>query len=117
MVLARRSGFFAGLVSVVAASAIACGGDSPLEVPTPTTPATAVTTLTTTAPAPTATSAPQASPTQAATGPQEYTVQAGDTLGAIATQFGVTVEAIVEANSIADPNMILPGETLTIPAP
>jgi LysM repeat protein len=48
---------------------------------------------------------------------QEYVVQAGDTLAAIADQFGVTVEAIVAANELANPDLIQPGDTLTIPAP
>jgi LysM repeat protein len=117
MVLARRR-IMAGLISIVAAGALACGGDSPLEVPTPTLPATTTTNLPTPGPVATATTAaPAPTPTVAAGGPQEYTIQAGDTLGAIAAQFGVTVEAIVEANSIADPNLIVPGETLIIPAP
>jgi LysM repeat protein len=64
----------------------------------------------TTAAAPTATPA-------AAGGEQQYVVQAGDSLGAIAAQFGVTIDAIVQANSITDPNLIIPGETLIIPAP
>ncbi len=44
-----------------------------------------------------------------------YVVQAGDTLTKIANKFGVTVEAIVKANNIADPNVIHPGQVLVIP--
>ena len=44
-----------------------------------------------------------------------YTVRAGDTLAKIATQFGVTVEEIVEANDIEDPNRIEVGQVLIIP--
>jgi LysM repeat protein/ribosomal protein L40E len=44
-----------------------------------------------------------------------YTVQAGDTLGKIAKEFGVTVEAIVEANDIEDPSLIQVGQVLVIP--
>jgi LysM repeat protein len=65
---------------------------------------------------PSATATPSETPSGATGGQQEYTVQAGDTLGAIAAQFGVTIDAIVQANSIADPNLIVPGETLIIPA-
>jgi len=44
-----------------------------------------------------------------------YTVQAGDTLGGIAAEFGVTVEEIVEANDIEDPSLIKVGDVLMIP--
>ncbi|MBN1401453.1 MAG: LysM peptidoglycan-binding domain-containing protein [Anaerolineae bacterium] len=49
--------------------------------------------------------------------PETYVVQAGDTLGRIAAQYGVTVEAMSEANGIEDPNKIEVGQVLTIPAP
>lgn len=44
-----------------------------------------------------------------------YTVQPGDTLTKIAARFNVTVEAIVQANRLANPNAIRVGQTLTIP--
>ncbi len=44
-----------------------------------------------------------------------YTVQPGDTLYSIAGRYGTTVNAIVTANNIADPNLILPGQVLVIP--
>jgi LysM repeat protein len=120
MALRRRSGFLAGLLpTLVAGALLGCGGDSPLDlIPTSTTAATAVSSQPTqTVPvAATATAVPTETP-GAATGEQEYTVQAGDTLGGIAAQFGVTVDALVQANSITDPNLIIPGETLIIPAP
>jgi LysM repeat protein len=50
-------------------------------------------------------------------GAQTYRVQPGDTLGAIATRFGVTVRAITEANSISNPNALSIGQELIIPAP
>ena len=43
-------------------------------------------------------------------------VQAGDTLIAIAASFGVTVEAIIAANNITDPELIKVGEEFIIPA-
>ena len=45
----------------------------------------------------------------------QYVVQAGDTLSSIAQKFGTTVEAIVRANNLADPNLIFVGQVLTIP--
>ncbi len=44
-----------------------------------------------------------------------YTVRPGDTLWSIATRHGVTVAEIVDANGIANPNLILAGDDLTIP--
>jgi len=44
-----------------------------------------------------------------------YIVQTGDTLFKIARKFGVTVEAIVAANNIKDPNVISVGQRLIIP--
>lgn len=48
-------------------------------------------------------------------GAATYTVRPGDTLWAIARRFGTTVQALVRANHIADPNLIYPGQVLTIP--
>lgn len=48
---------------------------------------------------------------------QAYEVKPGDTVGEIASNFGVTVEAIVQANDIADPDLIEVGQALVIPAP
>ncbi len=47
--------------------------------------------------------------------PSVYTVQPGDTLGAIAEQNGVTVEALVQANSIANASVIRVGQRIAIP--
>lgn len=46
---------------------------------------------------------------------QTYTVQAGDTLYAIAARFGTSVSAISQANGIADPTQISVGQVLVIP--
>lgn len=45
-----------------------------------------------------------------------YTVRSGDTLSSIAQEQGTTVEAIVEANDIDDPDVIDIGQELTIPS-
>lgn len=66
-------------------------------------------------PAP-ATPAPTSTPTVTPT-PIIYLVQSGDTLLAIAAQFGVTAEAIQEANGIVDPRRLQIGQELIIPRP
>jgi cell wall-associated NlpC family hydrolase len=43
-----------------------------------------------------------------------YTVQAGDTLSSIAEANGTTVAALVSANELADPNLILVGQVLSL---
>ena len=49
--------------------------------------------------------------------PQVYIVQSGDTLGGIAARFGCQVDAIVQANRMADPNALRVGQRLEIPSP
>ena len=44
-----------------------------------------------------------------------YTVKPGDTLAGIARLFGTTIQAIVNANNISNPNLIYPGVTLVVP--
>ena len=44
-----------------------------------------------------------------------YVVQWGDTLWRISRQFGTSVEAIVQANNIPNPNLIYVGQVLEIP--
>jgi LysM repeat protein len=61
---------------------------------------------------------PQATPAATPTPtpePAVYVVQAGDSLAAIARAYGVSAEAIVEANNIQDPNLIDVGQALIIP--
>ncbi len=48
---------------------------------------------------------------------ETYTVQPGDSLGAIALRFSVTAQQIIEANDIVNPNIVNPGEVLVIPQP
>ena len=43
-----------------------------------------------------------------------YTVQAGDTLSAIAAKFGTTYQALATKNGIANPDLIYPGQVLKI---
>jgi len=44
-----------------------------------------------------------------------YTVQPGDTLSALAARYGTSVEAIVAANELPNPDLILVGQRLRIP--
>jgi LysM repeat protein len=90
---------------------------------TPTLPAASGTAVTT----PVIQQTPLASPTQApaastpaASGTTVYTVQSGDTIGAICANLSSLepaecVDRVLEINSITDPGSIVPGETLTIP--
>ena len=60
----------------------------------------------------TVTLAQDASPT-----PVTYVIQRGDTLAAIAARFGISMRAIMDANNIANPELIFAGQTLIIPSP
>jgi LasA protease len=51
------------------------------------------------------------------TEPENYTVQPGDSLAAIANQYGVPLADIVAENAIANPDMLEVGQPLSIPAP
>lgn len=47
--------------------------------------------------------------------PGPYTVQQGDTLSNIAVAYGVSINDLMAANGISDPNRIFPGQELRIP--
>jgi len=80
----------------------------PLSSPTPTRLSIAVVEATHTP-----TALPVVSPTARA--PLLYTVQQGDTLGAIAQAHGVSVDDLIAANDLADPDLLAVGQTLIIP--
>ena len=68
-------------------------------------------------PTPTPTSTPTSSPT-ATTPPGQtgvYIVRTGDTLYSIARRFGVSVQALIHVNCIANPSYIQAGQRLIIP--
>ncbi|MFQ5400351.1 MAG: LysM peptidoglycan-binding domain-containing protein [Anaerolineae bacterium] len=68
----------------------------------------------TAAPANTAAPSEEPSPSAAAI---EHVVARGETLTEIAQQYGVTVEAIVEANALVNPNHVEAGQVILIPRP
>jgi LysM repeat protein len=47
---------------------------------------------------------------------QTYTIMPGDTLTKIAAKFNTTVECLVKANNISNPDLIIAGQTLKIPS-
>jgi len=51
------------------------------------------------------------------TTPEQHTVQSGDTLGQIAQQYNVSIDNLVSANKMTDPNRLDIGQVLEIPAP
>jgi LysM repeat protein len=86
------------------------GAVVPTGTPVPTLPPRATST-----PAP-ATPVPTATPTVTPT-PIVYRIESGDTLLAIAANFGVPAESIQEANGIIDPRRLQIGQELIIPRP
>jgi nucleoid-associated protein YgaU len=70
----------------------------------------------TAAPSPSPRIGPSPTP-RPSTGPLQtiYVVKPGDSLWAIATRHGVTIQAIQQANKIKDPNIIQVGQRLIIP--
>jgi LasA protease len=51
-----------------------------------------------------------------AAGGEEYVVQPGDTLSGIANTIGVSIETLLQANPLADPNTLEVGQVLMLPA-
>lgn len=47
--------------------------------------------------------------------PGPYTVQQGDTLNTIAVKYGVSIDELMAANGLSDPNIIYAGQQLRIP--
>ncbi|NLG71634.1 MAG: LysM peptidoglycan-binding domain-containing protein [Chloroflexi bacterium] len=102
----------AGLVYVAMRQATpVVAENAPSETPTIT--VTVTPTVSPTSEPPTATHTPEPSPT-----PQSYTIKAGDTCLAIATNFGVSVQSIVLLNDLpASCSPLTEGMTLLIPFP
>lgn len=66
-------------------------------------------------PAPTPAAARTDTPPPAKDAPGTYTVQKGDTLASIAKKTGAKPQDITAANKLADPSLIMVGQTLIIP--
>jgi LysM repeat protein len=47
---------------------------------------------------------------------RDYTIQRGDTLGQLAQRFGTEIGTLARLNGIANPNRIIAGATITVPA-
>lgn len=109
-------------ITGVALLAAACGGDDEAEpTPEPASERTPIPTATpfATTPEPTIVASPTAEATATQTAvvsgeEVEYTVEAGDTLFAIAERFDTTVDAIMELNDIEDAALIFVGQVLTV---
>lgn len=109
--------FFPFALSVVTMVLASCG--QVITVPTSTPVPTVHVELPTVTPRPTstpapATPAPTCTPTLTPT-PIIYIVQKGDTLIGIAKQYGISVEALQEANAILNPQLLQIGQELIIP--
>ncbi len=135
----RGRNALAGLSIGLALLLTACfGGDDDAEGPTTDTGGTGSNTVLTLAPPPppvTASTiavqqppAPQPAPPDPQPAPPDpperdigdrlvYTIEQGDTLYSIARQFGVSVDALIEINNIANPDVIRAGDELFIPPP
>ncbi|MGE5251132.1 MAG: LysM peptidoglycan-binding domain-containing protein, partial [Bacteroidota bacterium] len=67
-------------------------------------------------PVPFPTATPVLQPTPLATGEgAQYTVQAGDTFASIAAAFGITQEALMQANGVTDAGTLFMGQVLLVP--
>ncbi len=127
-----------GILILLSLSLVACNRERPAPANTTGTPARSTVSAPTAGPAVTQIAAPTplggAVATPVAPSPQQvvvspaapaaagsgqatsYTVVAGDTLNSIAARFGTTAEAIAQLNSLADPNALMLGQKLQIPA-
>lgn len=124
--LQRAVALTLGLV-MIALGVSACGSKgNPQASATPGTSGTAIPMMTIVTPtpglppAPGSTDATPAEATEQAQNGQNgqngtYTVQPGDTLFSIATKFNVTIDALMQANSITDPTALQANQVLVIP--
>lgn len=62
-----------------------------------------------------ATSSPTPEPSPIPSQPMTYTVESGDTLSAVAQEHNVSLEALISANDLTDPDVLQVGQVLVIP--
>lgn len=62
-------------------------------------------------------SSPAPSPAAASRPPRQHTVRQGETLAAIARQYGVSLEAVLAANPRVNPKRLRVGQTVVVPSP
>lgn len=105
---------FLVLIAIIGFVMVGCGGEEQTPAPTPT--QTIVLPTATTVPSPTTVLTPTPTPCAPNTEWEDtYTVQSGDTLGAIAIASGVSVEALQEGNCLTDSDFIDVGAVLVVP--
>jgi len=96
-------------------------GVPPTQAPVMATPSPTTHPSPTATPVEAATQTPSEAPTEAPTATPVsvviHIVQPGETLSSIGRQYGVTYEAIMEANDMEDPNLLEVGQELIIPVP
>jgi len=97
----------AATAAAAPAAAAGTAAATPTSIP-PTAPPTTV---------PTATAAPTEPPTAPPAAPRKHTVQPGETLGAIAKKYDVTVQALINANKLTleQADALRIGQELVIP--
>ncbi len=93
------------LIASISLAVSACGRSQPVAAGETTT--TATTQPATTAPTTVATTAPEQ--------PTPYVIQPGDSVGGIASAFGLTADELANYNNLDDPNRIAAGQQLLIP--
>jgi LysM repeat protein len=107
---AAPAAFLAGVtIAVLVVRAGLAGSD---DTPGPAITATATTRTTTTRP--TTTRRTTTRRTTTATDRRFYTVEAGDTFGTIAAEFGTTVEELIELNPDVDPRSLSIGQRIRV---
>jgi len=94
------------------------GGTSPQSLPTPTNPPLTRSPATTLTNPPAPTRIPQPEPVVRPPMPERklHTVRGGETPAAIARNYGVSLNALLEANPTLDPRRMRVGQSVTIPA-
>jgi LasA protease len=51
------------------------------------------------------------------TEPEQYTIKSGDTLGTIAQAYSTSLDSLIEANKLTNPDILSIGQVITIPPP